>query len=57
MSTRQLADILKVSAQNPPPANATPVAMRAWAEGITSHTPLADHVTISRSSFGRIRAT
>jgi len=26
--------------------------MRAWAEGITSHTPLADHVTISRSSFG-----
>jgi acetyl esterase/lipase len=52
MSTQQLADILKISAQNPPPANATPLAMRAWAEGITSHTPLADHVKIRRSSFG-----
>lgn len=52
MSTQQLANILAISAENPPPANATPPAMRAWAEGITSHTPLADDVTISRSSIG-----
>jgi epsilon-lactone hydrolase len=52
MSTQQLANILKISAQNPPPANATPPMMRAWAEGITSHTPLAANVRISRSSLG-----
>ncbi|MBV8651766.1 MAG: alpha/beta hydrolase [Alphaproteobacteria bacterium] len=52
MSRQQLAHILEISAQNPPPVNATPPAMRAWAEGITSHTPLADHVTVRRSSFG-----
>lgn len=52
MSRQQLAHILNISAQNPPPANATPPAMRAWAEGITSRTPLAEHVTVSRSSFG-----
>jgi len=52
MSKQQLAHILEIGAQNPPPPNATPPAMRAWAEGITSHVPLADHVTVSRSSFG-----
>jgi monoterpene epsilon-lactone hydrolase len=52
MSKQQLAHILEISAQNPPPAHATPSAMRSWAEGITSNTPLADHVTISRTSFG-----
>ena len=52
MSTQQLAEILEISAQNPPPANATPPMMRAWAEGITSHTPLAQNVRIGRSSFG-----
>src|ERR1700722_10422032 len=52
MSTRQLAEILTFSAQIPPPQNATPATMRAWAEGITSHTPLAAGVKISRSSFG-----
>jgi len=52
MSALQLADILFTSAQYPPPANATPTVMRAWAEGITSHTPLAPNVKISRSSFG-----
>jgi monoterpene epsilon-lactone hydrolase len=52
MSTQQLANILAISAENPPPANATPPAMRAWAEGITSHAALADRVTISRSSIG-----
>jgi monoterpene epsilon-lactone hydrolase len=52
MSTQQLAEILKISAENPPPHNATPATMRAWAEGVTSHTPLATGVKISRSSFG-----
>jgi acetyl esterase/lipase len=52
MSTQQLAEILKISAQNPPPADATPPMMRAWAEGITNHTPLAQNVRIGRSSFG-----
>lgn len=52
MSTTQLAEILKIAAQNPPPANSTPQMMRAWAEGITSHTPLAERVTVGRSSFG-----
>lgn len=52
MSKQQLARILEISAQNPPPANVTPPAMRAWAEGVTSHTPFADHVAVSRSSFG-----
>jgi epsilon-lactone hydrolase len=51
MSTQQLAKILAISAQNPPPADATPQAMRAWAEGITTHTPLADRVQIVRSNF------
>jgi epsilon-lactone hydrolase len=52
MSTRQLAEILKIVAQNPPPQDATPAMMRAWAEGITSHAPLAGGVRISRSSIG-----
>jgi epsilon-lactone hydrolase len=52
MSKQQLAHILEISAQNPPPVNATPSAMRAWAEGVTRHTPLADHVAVSRSSIG-----
>jgi len=52
MSTQQLAEILKISAQNPPPQTATPVMMRVWAEGITSRTPLAGNVKISRANFG-----
>jgi monoterpene epsilon-lactone hydrolase len=52
MSKQQLAHILEISAQNPPPPDATPPAMRAWAEAVTSHTPLADHVAVCRSSFG-----
>ena len=52
MSKQQLAHLLELSAQNPPPPNATPPVLRAWAETITSHTPLADHVTISRTSIG-----
>lgn len=52
MSKQQLAHILEISAQNPPPPDATPPAMRAWAEAVTSHTPLADHVAVCRASFG-----
>ncbi len=52
MSNQQLAEILKISAQNPPPANATPHMMRLWAEGITSHTPLSENVRIERATFG-----
>jgi acetyl esterase/lipase len=52
MSVQQLAEILKISAQNPPPPNATPAMMRDWAEGITSHAPLAGDVTIRRFKLG-----
>ena len=52
MSTQQLAEILKISARNPPPANATPAVMRDWAEGITSQAPLAGDVTIRRFKLG-----
>jgi acetyl esterase/lipase len=52
MSKHQLAQLLELSAQNPPPPNATPLVLRAWAETISSHTPLADGVTIGRTSLG-----
>ena len=52
MSKEQLAEILRVSAQNPPPQNASPAKMRAWADGITAGMPLARGVMISRSRFG-----
>jgi epsilon-lactone hydrolase len=52
MSKLQLADILEESAKHPPPANPTPTTMRAWAEGITSHTPLPQNVRIDRVKLG-----
>jgi acetyl esterase/lipase len=52
MSTQQLAEILKISAQNLPPPDATPTMMRDWAEGITSHSPLAGGVAIRRFKLG-----
>jgi monoterpene epsilon-lactone hydrolase len=52
MSKQQLDGILKMAAQNPAPANATPGMMRRWAEGMTSHTPLAENVAIKRVTFG-----
>ena len=52
MSKQALAAILESSAQNPPPENASPAIMRAWAEGITRHAPLAPHVSVRRASFG-----
>jgi monoterpene epsilon-lactone hydrolase len=56
MSKQQLAEILKISAQNPPPTNATPQTMRAWAEGVTSHTPVAANVHIERVDCGPYEA-
>jgi acetyl esterase/lipase len=56
MSKQQLEGILQMAAQNPPPANANPQTMRAWAEGITSHTPLAENVVIARVNCGPFEA-
>ena len=56
MSQQQLAELLKIGAQNSPPANPTPQMMRAWAEGITSHTPLAKNVRIERVNCGPCEA-
>ncbi|CAB3774339.1 alpha/beta hydrolase [Paraburkholderia humisilvae] len=52
MSIQQLCEALKTSAGHPPPTDATPPAMRAWAEGITRDTPLAQNVTIVCTRFG-----
>jgi epsilon-lactone hydrolase len=52
MSKQQLAAILEMSAQNPPPANTTPVAMRAWIEDVASHLPVAENVQIERADCG-----
>jgi acetyl esterase/lipase len=56
MSKQQLKGILEMAAQNPPPANASPQMMRAWAEGITSHTPVAENVVIERVNCGSFEA-
>src|SRR5271163_4683117 len=52
MSRQKLHEILNLAAANPAPANATPAMMRAWAETLTSHTPLAANVRIERSRLG-----
>ncbi|UVC12290.1 alpha/beta hydrolase (plasmid) [Rhizobium sp. TH2] len=52
MSKEQLDFILDISAQNPPPENATPDVMRAWFEGINAQTPIADGSMIERVSAG-----
>lgn len=54
MSSEQLAVILEISAQNPPPPNAGPVEMRAWFEGINAHTPIADGSMIERVASGPV---
>src|SRR5260221_753935 len=56
MSKQQLKAILEMAAQTPPPANASPQMMRAWAEGITSHTPVAENVVIERVNCGSFEA-
>lgn len=52
MSKQQLAAILEMGAQNPPPANATPREMRAWIEGIASQLPVAENVQIKQVNCG-----
>ncbi len=52
MSKQQLAAILEMGAQNPPPANATPAEMRAWIEGVASQLPTAENVQIKRVNCG-----
>ena len=52
MSKQQLAGILAHAAQNPPPANATPTAMRAYVEAATSQLPVSHGVRIDRVNCG-----
>src|SRR5260370_10075428 len=52
MSKQQLAAILEMSAQNPPPANATPAEMRAWIEGVAGQLPVADNDQMKRVNCG-----
>jgi epsilon-lactone hydrolase len=52
MSKQQLAAILEMSAQNPPPVNATPAEMRAWIEGVAGQLPVAENVQIKRMDCG-----
>jgi monoterpene epsilon-lactone hydrolase len=52
MSKQQLDFILDISAQNPPPENATPQMMRDWFEGINAQTPIAEGSMIERVASG-----
>jgi acetyl esterase/lipase len=56
MSKQQLTDLLALAAQNPPPEHGSPAMMRAWGDGITSHTPLAENVTFERVRCGTMEA-
>jgi hypothetical protein len=56
MSKQQLDRILQTAAQNPPPADVDPQMMRASAEGIMRHTPIAENVTIERMTCGPFEA-
>ena len=52
MSKEQLAFILEISAQNPPPQDAGPAELRDWFEGINAQTPIADGAMIETVSIG-----
>ncbi|UJW84215.1 alpha/beta hydrolase [Devosia sp. SL43] len=52
MSKQQLDFILKLSAENPPPANATPPQLREWFEAINAQTPIAEGAMIETISVG-----
>ena len=52
MSKQQLDFILRLSAENPPPANATPPQMREWFEAINAQTPIAEGAMIETISVG-----
>lgn len=52
MSREQLQAILEVSAQFPPPENATPTMLREWFEAINAQTPIAEGSMIERVHCG-----
>ena len=52
MSKQQLAVILEIHDQNPPPENATPPMMRAWLEDAVGSIPVAQDVQIQRVNCG-----
>ncbi|WP_316173617.1 alpha/beta hydrolase [Bradyrhizobium sp. SZCCHNRI1073] len=52
MSKQQLAAILEISAQFPPPENAGPAEMRAWFEAINAQTPIPDGIMVERVAAG-----
>lgn len=52
MSKEQLAAILEISAQFPPPANGGPPEMRAWFEAINAQTPIPGGIMIERVAAG-----
>jgi acetyl esterase/lipase len=52
MSKQQLAAILEISAQNPPPNEGGPVALRQWFEAINAQTPIAEGAMIETLSLG-----
>jgi epsilon-lactone hydrolase len=52
MSKEQLQAILEVSAQFPPPENATPAMLREWFEAINVQTPIAEGSMIERVNCG-----
>ena len=52
MSKEQLDFILKISAENPPAANASPPQLREWFETINAQTPIAEGAMIETISVG-----
>lgn len=56
MSKEQLAFILKMSAENPPPPQPSPAQMRAWFEAANAHTPAAEGAMIEHLSIGPCEA-
>jgi acetyl esterase/lipase len=56
MSKEQLAFILKMSAESPPPAQPTPAQMRAWFEAANARTPAAEGAMIESVSIGPCEA-
>ncbi|MBR0689727.1 alpha/beta hydrolase [Bradyrhizobium manausense] len=52
MSKQQLAAILEISAQFPPPENAGPPEMRAWFEAINAPTPIPEGIMVERVPAG-----
>ncbi|WP_201724213.1 hypothetical protein [Bradyrhizobium centrolobii] len=54
MCKEQLAAILKISAEFPPPENAGPPEMRGWFEAINAQTPIPEGIMIERVEAGPV---